>query len=98
PNPYYGYQALETTRRDKYVRFNHLPQKADIRIFNMGGVMVRKIEKDDATQNADWDLTNQYNFPVASGIYIAHIDLPDVGKEKILKIALIQEEQILLSY
>jgi hypothetical protein len=60
--------------------------------------MVRKIEKDDATQNADWDLTNQYALPVASGIYIAHIDLPDVGKEKILKIALIQEEQILLSY
>ena len=98
PNPYYGYHELETTRRDKYVRFNHLPQKVDIRIFNMGGVMVRKIEKDDATQNVDWDLTNQYSLPVASGIYIAHIDLPDVGKEKILKIALIQEEQILLSY
>jgi hypothetical protein len=98
PNPYYGFQALETTRRGKFVRFNHLPQKADIRIFNMGGVMVRKIEKDDDTQNADWDLTNQYSLPVASGIYIAHIDLPDVGKEKILKIALIQEEQILLSY
>jgi hypothetical protein len=98
PNPYYGFHELETTRRDKYVRFNHLPQRADIRIFNMGGVMVRKIEKDDDTQNADWDLTNQYSLPVASGIYIAHIDLPDVGKEKILKIALIQEEQILLSY
>jgi len=98
PNPYYGYQALETNRRNKYVRFNHLPQKADIRIFNMGGVMVMKIEKDDATQNADWNLTNQYSLPVASGVYIVHIDLPDVGKEKILKIALVQEEQILLSY
>jgi hypothetical protein len=60
--------------------------------------MVMKIEKDDDTQTADWDLTNQYSIPVASGIYIAHIDLPDVGKEKILKIALVQEEQILLSY
>lgn len=98
PNPYYGFHELETTRGDKYVRFNHLPQKADIRIFNMGGVMVRKIEKDDATQNADWDLKNQYNLPVASGIYIVHIDLPELGKEKILKIALIQEEQILLNY
>ncbi len=60
--------------------------------------MVMKIEKDDDTQNVDWDLNNQYDLPVASGIYIVHIDLPDVGKEKILKIALIQEEQILLSY
>lgn len=98
PNPYYGFHELETTRRGKYVTFNHLPQRADIRIFNMGGVMVRKIEKDDDTQLAEWDLTNQYALPVASGVYIAHIDLPDVGKEKILKIALIQEEQILLSY
>lgn len=98
PNPYYGFHELETTRRGKYVTFNHLPQRADIRIFNMGGVMVRKIEKDDDTQLAEWDLNNQYALPVASGVYIAHIDLPDVGKEKILKIALIQEEQILLSY
>jgi hypothetical protein len=98
PNPYYGFHELETTRRGKFVRFNHLPKRADIRIFNMGGVMVRKIEKDDDTQWADWNLTNQYALPVASGIYIAHINLPDVGKEKILKIALIQEEQILLSY
>ena len=98
PNPYYGYHQLETLRSDKYVTFNHLPQKADIRIFNMGGVMVKKIVKDDATQLATWDLKNQYRLPVASGIYIAHIDLPDVGKEKILKIAIVQEEQILLSY
>ena len=98
PNPYYGYHDLETARRSKYVRFNHLPQKAEIRIFSTGGVMVRKMDKDDASQNIDWDLKNQYGYPVASGIYIAHVDLPDVGKEKVLKIALVQEEQILLSY
>lgn len=98
PNPYYGYHDLETARRDKFMTFNHLPQKADIRIFNMGGVMVRLIKKDDDTQNVNWDLTNEYGYPVASGIYVAHVDLPDVGKEKILKIALVQEEQILLSY
>lgn len=32
----------------------------------------------------DWDLKNQYGVPVASGLYIFHIDAPGVG-EKILK-------------
>ena len=32
----------------------------------------------------DWDLKNQFGIPVASGLYIFHIDAPGVG-EKILK-------------
>jgi hypothetical protein len=32
----------------------------------------------------DWDLKNQNNIAVASGLYIFHIDVPDVG-EKIIK-------------
>jgi hypothetical protein len=32
----------------------------------------------------DWDLKNQSNIPVASGLYIIYIDAPGVG-EKILK-------------
>ncbi|MGZ3884597.1 MAG: hypothetical protein ACXVPD_10370, partial [Bacteroidia bacterium] len=32
----------------------------------------------------DWDLKNQSGIPVASGLYIFHIDAPGVG-EKILK-------------
>jgi len=98
PNPYYGFQPLETSRGGKYVTFNHLPQKATIRLFNLGGVMVRVIPKDDATQYAKWDLTNQFGYPVASGIYIAYIEMPASGQTKILKLALVQEEQILQNY
>jgi hypothetical protein len=32
----------------------------------------------------DWDLKNQYGIPIASGLYIVHIDAGEVG-EKILK-------------
>ena len=32
----------------------------------------------------DWDMKNQSGIPVASGLYIIHIDVPNVG-EKILK-------------
>jgi CTP:molybdopterin cytidylyltransferase MocA len=36
--------------------------------------------------------------PVASGIFVAHIDMPDVGKSKILKLAVIAEQQFLENF
>lgn len=98
PNPYYGLNARETNRLNKYVTFNHLPQRATIRIFNLAGISVVNIPKDDATQFARWNLRNANNLPVASGIYIVYVDMPDLGKSKILKLAIIQEEQILPTY
>jgi len=32
----------------------------------------------------DWDLKNQSGIPIASGLYIIHVDAPGIG-EKILK-------------
>ena len=96
PNPYYGFHELETSRSDKYVSFNHLPEKATIRVFNLGGTMVRQIDKNDVGQFATWDLSNQYGYPVASGLYIIHVET-DFG-EKILKLALVQETQVLKYY
>lgn len=98
PNPYFGFNSRETSRLNKYVTFNHLPPKAIIRIFNLGGVLLKVIEKDDAGQFMRWDLRNQNNLPVASGIYVVHIEMPDLGMTKILKLALVQEEQVLPVY
>jgi len=99
PNPYYGFNTSETDRLQKYVTFNHLPQRATIRIFNLGGVILRVIEKDDPTQFLRWNLRNDNNLPVASGVYIVHIDMPDpINRTKILKVAIVQEEQILRIY
>ena len=96
PNPYYGTHELEGSRADKYVSFNHLPVEAKIDIYSLGGVFVRSIDKSDATQFAEWDLKNQYGYPVASGMYVARIK--SGGEEKILKIALVQETQVLKYY
>jgi hypothetical protein len=96
PNPYYGVNSEELNKYNRFVSFSHLPVKATIRIFNLAGVLVRTIEKDDATtQFQRWDLANESGLPVASGLYIAYIDLPDLGTTKILKLAIIQEQQIL---
>ena len=96
PNPYYGTHELESSRAEKYVSFNHLPAEAKIDIYSLGGVFVRSIDKHDASQFAQWDLKNQYGYPVASGMYVARIT--SGGEEKILKIALVQETQVLKYY
>ena len=97
PNPYYGYQYRETNALDKQVTFNHLPPVATIRIYNLAGVLVRTIYKNDQTQFATWDLRNSSELPVASGIYIIYVDMGNLGK-KILKFAMVQQQQVLPAY
>jgi hypothetical protein len=45
-----------------------------------------------------WDLNNTNGFPVAAGIYIAYIDMPDLGVTKTLKLGVIPEQQYLDRY
>jgi hypothetical protein len=96
PNPYFGFSRLEANRFQKFVTFTHLPERATIRIFTLAGIPVRVIEHDSPSQFERWDLTNQDGIPVASGIYLVHIDTP--YGEKVLKLAIVQEEQILQRY
>ncbi|MCK9210149.1 MAG: hypothetical protein M0P61_04850 [Ignavibacteriaceae bacterium] len=95
PNPYYGVNSEELNKYNRFVTFSHLPAKATIRIFNLAGVCVKTIDKVGTGQFQRWDLANEAGLPVASGLYIAYIDLPELGKTKILKVAVIQEKQIL---
>lgn len=95
PNPYYGVNSQELNKYQRFVTFNHLPPQAKIRIFNLAGQLVKTIEKDNNDQFQRWDLTNQGGLPVASGLYIVYIDMPELGTTKILKSAIIQEQQIL---
>jgi hypothetical protein len=94
PNPYYGVNTEELNKYQRFVTFSHLPQTAKIRIFNLAGVLVRTIDKDDPGQFQRWDLQNDNGLPVGSGLYIAYIDMPGIGN-KTVKFSIIQEQQIL---
>lgn len=98
PNPYYGFNRAELTRQSRFVTFNHLPAQAEIRIFNLAGVLVRAIEKNDPSQYLNWNLQNQNNLPVASGVYIAYISMPQIGATKTLKLIVVQEQQFLENF
>jgi len=95
PNPYYGVNSQEINKYQRFVTFNHLPKVATIRIFNLAGQLVRTIEKDADTQYQRWDLKNFDNLPVASGMYVAQVDMPAEGVKKVLKLIVIQETQVL---
>jgi hypothetical protein len=97
PNPYYGDNALETSRFNHFVTFNHLPREATLRIFNLAGSQVRLLEKNDDSQFFRWDLLNDNGLPVASGVYVVHVDMGDLGT-KILKLFIVQPQQILEYY
>ena len=99
PNPYYGYQYRETSREQHYVTFSHLPANATLRIFDLSGVLVKTITHIPSSGQFDkWNLQNDSGYPVASGIYVVYIDMPDLGTTKVLKLAVIQEQQILKVY
>jgi hypothetical protein len=63
---------------------------------------VRTLDKNEPSQFYRWNLMNQSGFPVASGMYIVHIELtlPTDGSTvtKILKLGVIQEQEILNTY
>ena len=98
PNPYMGYHDLEGTDSvlplPKYVTFNHLPTSGEVtfRVFNMAGTMVSNFKKSTTTQYQQWDMRNADNFPLASGVYIIHIDMGSLGT-KVLKFAMVTEDE-----
>lgn len=98
PNPYYGMNRAEVNRFRRFVTFNHLPASATIRIFNLAGIMVRTLRKDDDTQFIDWDLNNERALPVAGGIYVATMELHDrQGRDlgsKTLKLMIVPEDAL----
>lgn len=84
PNPYYGYSSYESDRLDTRVRITNLPPTCTISIFTLSGTLVKVISKENPSTYQDWNLENQYNVPIASGMYLIHISVPNVG-ERTLK-------------
>ena len=90
PNPYVGLNRLERNNNHRFVRFTHLPSNTTIRIFNLAGTLARTLwPEQQVGQDMDWDLLNKYNKRVASGIYLAYVEMPGVGA-KVLKLVIVQ--------
>src|SRR5262249_36318033 len=76
---------------DNRVKIINLPPKCTVSIFTVNGILVRKFERDVAADNSygapstaknfetslDWDLKNHKNVPIASGLYLIHVEAKD---------------------
>lgn len=81
PNPYYGYTGYENSRLDTRVRILNLPHKATIDIYSLDGTLVRRLTKDDPnTSYIDWDVLNSKSLPIASGMYLIHVNAEGIGE------------------
>jgi len=84
PNPYFAYSEYETGKLDKRIKITNLPQECTISIYNVNGTLMRRFQKADNLASLEWELTNQVDVPVATGVYLIHVKVPDVG-ERTLK-------------
>ena len=84
PNPYYAYSEYETGKLDNRIKITNLPEECTISIYNLSGTLMRRFEKSGDKTSLDWDLKNHVDIPVASGVYLIHVEVPDVG-ERTLK-------------
>ncbi len=91
PNPYLGPFNLSTRFEKGFVTFTHLPTRATVRIFTLAGAPVRKLEKTDEGQFLKWDLRNESERFVGTGIYLAHVEMPELGVSKVLKLMVVPQ-------
>ncbi|MEY5002017.1 MAG: hypothetical protein RLZZ211_2053, partial [Bacteroidota bacterium] len=84
PNPYYAFSEYERNKLDNRIKITNLPEQCHIRIYTSNGKLVRSIKKDSPMTFQDWDLTNHAGIPVSSGVYLIHVEVPNVG-ERVLK-------------
>lgn len=92
PNPYFGVSEYESGNTERVARFTNLPQRATIRIFTISGTLIRTLTKDNAQRSFDWNLQTENGLPVASGLYLIHIELPDSGLERVIKFGVINRQ------
>ncbi|RMD95120.1 MAG: hypothetical protein D6814_13670 [Calditrichaeota bacterium] len=89
PNPYVVTSVFETTLSNKVLQFRHLPPECTIRIYNLSGELLRRIEHKDGTSMESWNLRTYNDQEVAFGVYIYHIETAS-GAEAMGKFAVIK--------
>jgi hypothetical protein len=90
PNPYKGASDYELTNLADVVRFTNMPQNATIRVFTLSGTLIKTINKSGPSTSLDWDLTSDEDLPIASGMYLVHIEVPNLG-EKVIKFGVVKK-------
>jgi hypothetical protein len=81
PNPYYSYSPYERgSQLETKVRFINVPTGAIISIYTLDGTLVRRLGPTSGSATTlDWDLHNHEGIPIAGGMYLIHVEVPNIG-------------------
>ncbi|MEM0961061.1 MAG: hypothetical protein AAGK21_00810 [Bacteroidota bacterium] len=87
PNPYVAAASFEPERfatagrGQRRIEFRAIPANSTVRIYTVTGDLVQTLRHDGLTTGiVEWDLRTKDNLDVAPGLYIFHVDAPDVGE------------------
>lgn len=101
PNPLFGFNPAtsfaNTPSDDPFVTFSNLPpEEVTIKIYTLSGTMIRTLTTADKSSPASpflkWNLKNESGLRVASGLYLAIVNVKGYG-EKILKFSIIMPQK-----
>jgi hypothetical protein len=89
PNPYLAAERWEprntysSGRGPREIHFINLPTQCTIRIFNVSGALVKKIDHNALAENGTeiWDVLSDEKFEISYGVYVYHVDAPGVGQK-----------------
>jgi len=101
PNPYLGdanytqpvrwedFEGDGWIEQDRRIQFINLPPKCTIRIYTLGGDLVKKIVHNDSVRGyTDWDLVSDTNQAISSDIYLFTVESDygsQIGKFVVIK-------------
>ena len=99
PNPYYGFSSYEVSQFTNIVKITNLPAKCVVTIYSLDGKFIRQYNRDEIgiipegsnrainqqqiSPALEWDLKNSKGIPIASGVYLIHVDAGDLGERTI---------------
>ncbi|MCH2084914.1 MAG: hypothetical protein MK226_21180, partial [Saprospiraceae bacterium] len=95
PNPYFGFSDYEPDKFTNIVKITNLPPQATVTIYSLDGKFIRQyirnetpsipegnnraLDQNQITPALEWDLKNSKGIPIASGVYLIHVEAPGLG-------------------
>jgi hypothetical protein len=90
PNPYYGFSQYETSQFTNTIKITNLPAKCTVTIYSLDGKFIRQYIRNEEysaynqiSPAVEWDLKNSKGIPVASGVYLFHVNAPGMGERTV---------------
>lgn len=90
-NQFEGLNPFTTGRGPRAIKFIHLPPECVIRIYTVSGRLVRVLRHNEGSNagltpqalldgTVTWDLESEDGLTVAYGVYVYHVEAPEIGE------------------